>query len=384
VLAALGAQADIAPRPPVDAVLYGLVVRVRRQADARLALLDPEDGLVIATTVVPLHRGTSAPRAVWARELAGLLARLPPPGTPGVARAGASGAATPTDGDEEAVGLTRRDEQAIRSRAGVRATESESVNGSRSVRGEAGSLRTEAFPPEPEAEAPALHLGAGMGFESRSFDAAGRGSQPSYRSSLYSTVVIDAVIYPLRPLTRGALAGIGLYGMFDRSLGLKTRIPNMNPIDTTSEQLDLGLLYRLHFGGSRGLTLLPQVLYGYQSFDMAARTAMPNTEYQYLGAGLGLDLPLFGWPVALVASGAFDSLRSLGSTGAFGARYSNAWGTSLEAGLRLDLSHHASVNARFTDARRHAEFSGSSPIGINSTQTDDEWMGGRVSASLEF
>jgi len=229
-----------------------------------------------------------------------------------------------------------------------------------------------------------IELDAGIGFQARTFSATGLGVLPTYNSSLYPSAYVSGALYPLAPLTRRALGGLGVFGRFDRAVGLKSQVKStMQEFDTVAQRWEVGLLWRLHFGGATGLTVRPAFLYGQQQFDIGGTTVMPNTDYTYLGGGLDLDLPLLTPAFALIGGGAYEDIRSLGPAGQFG-EHNDAYGLAFNGGIRLGLPWHLQILALFEELIRHADFTGTSPTGMTAQKTQDEWIGGRVTLGLTY
>jgi hypothetical protein len=242
----------------------------------------------------------------------------------------------------------------------------------------------QASPPELAAGGPALvTLDAGMGFQQRSFTAQGTDLLPSYSSSLYPSVYVSAIVHPLANTSRGVAANLGLSATLDRAVGLRSHAQDSGQtFDSDSQRIEIGGLYRAHFGSVRGPTVRGQVLYGVQSFNVGGMTALPDSNYKYLGFGADLELPLFS-TVSLTGGLRYDSLFGVGGLSALGANWSG-YGLLFEGGLRAGLPMHLHALALVSDLRRHVDYTGASPIGMTATQGDDEWLGGRVLVGFEY
>ena len=228
-----------------------------------------------------------------------------------------------------------------------------------------------------------LSLAAGASFQQRNFQAVGFGRLPIYTSDMYPSIYAAGTLYPLG-FTHSFVRGFGLWGSFERAIGLKSRVQASGEVfDTVAQRFEAGALWRIHLFGPSGPTFRPMALYGQQTFDIGGMTDMPNTDYEYYGGGMDLDLPLFTPTLAVVGSFQYDQIQSLGATAGFG-QTATAWGYAWEAGIRGDLPWHLRGLAVFTNIKRNATYSGLSNTGPTASQAHDEWTGGRVALALDF
>ena len=228
-----------------------------------------------------------------------------------------------------------------------------------------------------------LSLTAGASFQQRNFQAVGFGRLPIYTSDMYPSVYAGGTLYPLG-FTKSFVRGFGLWGTFERALGLKSRVQASGEVfDTVAQRIEGGALWRIHLFGPTGPTFRPMALYGQQKFDIGGMTDMPDTDYEYYGGGMDLDLPLFTPQLALVGSFQYDQIQSLGATAGFG-QTATAWGYAWEAGVRADLPWRLRGLAVFTNIKRNATYTGLSNAGPTASQAHDEWTGGRVALALDF
>jgi hypothetical protein len=232
-----------------------------------------------------------------------------------------------------------------------------------------------------------LTVSAGTSFQSRSFSASGDGRLPVYKSSMYPSVYVGGTLYPLAIATRGALAELGLFGSYELAVGLRSRAAQADPtgasFDTHAERAEVGVLYRAHVGGPAGVTVRPMFLYGQQQFDISGMTDMPDTDYQYYGFGLDVDVPLLTPMVALVGAYQYDAIYQLGPAMQLGGAAS-ASGMSFEAGLRASLGWHVQGILCFGQTLRDVSYAGGGQGGTNVRSIRDQWTGGRVALGVDF
>jgi len=140
-------------------------------------------------------------------------------------------------------------------------------------------------------------------------------------------------LYPAARSGLPLLAGLGLFGAYQRSLGLETTVDGA-PRDTALWQLSAGALWRSAPSGAGRLSVRGAL--SYEAARATVRPAvagLPDVATSGLRAGLGLDAPLGGPAIALLEGGAtrWRTARDL-----IGGPYfpgGSAWALDLEAGL---------------------------------------------------
>jgi hypothetical protein len=124
-----------------------------------------------------------------------------------------------------------------------------------------------------------------------------------YKLALAPEPFVDLGLYPAAFSSRGAAASFGIVAHYEKLIGTKTTDANGMTVDTTGQQLEIGVRARLPLGEHEaGLT----ASYGQQSFNAtpndpgpANGSTVPNVDYQF--AALEVDGRLALSPVELGA-----------------------------------------------------------------------------------
>ena len=212
--------------------------------------------------------------------------------------------------------------------------------------------------------------GLGLTLVDRSFDFTDPVTPPTpsnYRSGLAYAVLFEAEFYPLAMFLRGLATGLGITVRYYRVLGLKSQMVGSGILETTLDDLQLGLTFRWNILGSAGGPRVGVGLgYGRQSFtihDEATNPApLPDVQYDYLKLGLlKFRVPVYtSQDLALGAFGNFDylvvaSAGDIESSAAGGYGDASVYGYELQAGLFLSLSGFF-VRASYFHRRISLEF----------------------------
>jgi hypothetical protein len=155
-------------------------------------------------------------------------------------------------------------------------------------------------PIPPQAEQPAapgayplLAVEAGVLLTNRhlSFSGVGGGALQEFKVGFFTSPRFRLELYPLssRP---GILAGLGVFGDYARSVGLKTKVDTSND-PTTSSRLRAGLLWRSPALTGPGLVLVPALSYEKVQLSVSPSVpGMPDADLSGLKLGLGVEQPL--------------------------------------------------------------------------------------------
>jgi hypothetical protein len=141
---------------------------------------------------------------------------------------------------------------------------------------------------------------------------------PAYQLPLGPAVTVDAEFYPLALVTKGALAGLGLTGTFEQSIGIASTDADMQRYATTAQRFRAGLLFALPVDR---FTFTAQGGWSMQSFTfsstssaMVARVNIPNVRYGAVRAGLKIGVQIVG-PISFELGGAYQAVLSSGEIG---------------------------------------------------------------------
>ncbi len=168
--------------------------------------------------------------------------------------------------------------------------------------------------PQPSSREPidAIDLTLGMSFVARQLDfnvAANLGpaSPQGYDGAPVAGAYIEGSFYPLALISDGFLANIGVTGVYDRVIEIKSTL-NYNAdgrsmtanLGTTQQHWGVGAVLRYALGsGPKSPTVRAHVRYNRLSFQIAKDEApagvmvdIPNVDYTYIDPGVGLRYPL--------------------------------------------------------------------------------------------
>jgi hypothetical protein len=152
----------------------------------------------------------------------------------------------------------------------------------------------------------AVEAGAYLTHRDLGYEGAAPGSAPlrNYRVGLVTSPALRVEVYPASAFTDGAVAGLGAFGAYSFSLGLKTRTESTQS-DASLTRLDAGLLWRFRELTALRLDLIPSV--SYRLLKLTASPAipgLPDARLSGVRAGLLVEVPVHP-VVSLVAGGGY-------------------------------------------------------------------------------
>ena len=251
--------------------------------------------------------------------------------------------------------------------------------------------RPPAEPPDAAPAPPWAALELGVRVTGRELDYTGTtpaGTSPLSTMSASAIVIPGArlELYPLAPLTRGALAGLGLFGGYDRSVGFEVK----GATQTQSAELtriSAGLGWRLP--PLTGLRLVFSPAVSFERRDLVVKggiAGLPDAHLQGVKGGLGLAVPVASW-LSLLLDGSYvqwTSSKDLvkGDVPFFPS--GSAAAIELEAGLSVAFSARLSLKVL-------GEYGSTSysldpdPTGTyRASGATDRFLGGRAALRLEL
>lgn len=230
----------------------------------------------------------------------------------------------------------------------------------------------------------AAEVGACLTKRDLSFDGAGTGSGSlrAYRSNLIGSPRVHLEVFPLSLVTAGPIAGLGLFGDYSFSLGLKTNTGPGTPENGTSfTRLQGGLAWRFHPLSSWRLELIPAISYRRLEFTVSPSIpGLADSHLSGLAGALDLEIPVGGAVAVLVGGGYVQWLVAKdlvkGDVAFFPG--GSAHGVEAEAGVSVVLS--GPVSLRVLGEYGATTYSlDRDPTGTYvATGAKDEYLGGRV------
>ena len=245
-------------------------------------------------------------------------------------------------------------------------------------------------PPPARRPPPTVGVEAGVALAQRTLSYQGVPAGNPLRGLKANLVVSPAFrleLYPLALLTRGALAGLGLFGDYAFSVGLTTQDPSGGADHSTSfSRLGAGLLWRVEpVSGSR-FALIPAVSYQALKFTVggAPIAGLPDTDLSGFKAGLDAEIPLGGAVAILLGAGYVYWSTAAELVGDAFFRSGSAYALEADAGVSVGLGGAFSL-------RLLGDYSGTqyslepSPGGTyQATGASDRYLGGRAMLRAQF
>jgi hypothetical protein len=236
----------------------------------------------------------------------------------------------------------------------------------------------------------AVEVGAHFTHRKLSYEGAGS-TLLGYQADLIASPGLHLEVFPASALTDGIFAGIGLFGDYCFSLGLKTEGAGAGGAtekrDTSFTRLQGGLLWRIHPASSSQFALIPAVSYQQLKFTVDPPfTGLPNANLSGVKGALNLEIPLGGSFSVLLGGGYVKWLTAKdlvkgdltffpgGSAYAIEAEAGVAWGFYGPLSLRV-LGEYSSTKYTLEAAP---------PGGFQATSAKDEYIGGRAMLRGQF
>ena len=217
-----------------------------------------------------------------------------------------------------------------------------------------------------------------------------------YSLSLFVAPHARLELYPISFFSDGFFAGIGLFGDYSMSLGLKSKFQdtaNTFEKGTTYTNWQAGVEWRMRFWKDSDFAIVPFFAYGKQKFVTdgdpggSGFSGLPQFDLKGIKAGLRLDIPITSGFWILVSgdyvSWSTKNLAIQDDTGANSTTFTgSAHAIEAELGFHIQLVGPLAVriygtysSTSFTFDANQAEAAGSAT---------DRYLGGRVTLRLQF
>ncbi len=252
---------------------------------------------------------------------------------------------------------------------------------------------TEEVEAEPRAKGqkmPVVAVELGWNFANRdlSYEGLGTGTPQlrAYKADLIGSPRVRGELYPF--------GGLGLFGDYSFSLGLKTDNGSGTQIGTSFTRLQLGLLWRIHPVSTSRFAVIPAVSYQQLKFTVdPAIPNLPNSDLVGWKGALNFEIPV-GSAFSILAGGgylkwtrarelidgyyaAFFPLNASGTT-------SSAYALEAEAGFSLALFGPISLRALFEYSSTKYSLAPDTTGKYVATGATDRYIGGRAMLRAEL
>jgi len=229
-------------------------------------------------------------------------------------------------------------------------------------------------------ERAAVRVDAGPSASSRVLTFSSRGypqAPPGYRNAAAGGVRVDGELYPLAFIAPSSpVAGIGVAGSYDKTLGLEVAQPDagMPRVPVDAHVWSVGARFRLGLGQEHGPTMTFAADYGHRRFALDRTKGsidMPDVDYAGFEPGLDVRVPL-GGTFALLAGGRATLLRAAG-----GIQNADSYGRAhitggrAMVGLDVLLGTHVAMRLAGEAAMLKMTFYGT---GVMTTSRDNDPM----------
>jgi hypothetical protein len=241
----------------------------------------------------------------------------------------------------------------------------------------------------------AIELGADFLNRNLSYGNVGAGSTlRPYSASLFIAPHVRVEFFPLALFSDGFFAGIGLFGDYALSLGLKSKFPDGTlEKGTTYSRWQAGLEWRLRFLKDSDFAIVPFYAYGKYKFltdgdpTTAGFSGLPQYSIWGHKLGLRLDIPISsGFWIIVGGDYLLWKTKALAVQDASGASSTSFTGSSsgfeAELGLHIQLVGPLSIRVFGIYSSTSFTFDDNQPAAAGSAT--DRYLGGRAMLRLQF
>jgi len=216
-----------------------------------------------------------------------------------------------------------------------------------------------------------------------------------YSASLFIAPHLRLEFFPIALFSDGFFAGLGLFGDYAMSVGLKSSFPD-NSLEKGSSysRWQAGLEWRMRFWKDSDFAIVPFFAYGKQKFvtdgdpTTAGFAGLPQFDLSGIKFGLRLDIPVSsGFWIIVGADYVLWSTKTLAVQDSSGANVSppftgSAKAIEAELGFHIQLVGPLSLRIFGTYHSTSFTFDDGQPTAAGSAT--DRYLGGRAMLRLQF